>query len=342
MFYNEARLDAALKKGAPVLCFYGLSAYLLQRTAEKALAALTGPDAPDTELTRLDGPTPDLGELVMAAGAISLFGTRRVLWMPLLKPSGYSDKDLEALCDLLASSENAVFVITILFEDKKSLKKKGKRVDRFIGQCETLGYAAQLEDPAPRDMVGMLAARARTLGTALPPAAANAMIQRCGKDLFLLENELDKLAAASGYTEITPALVSQMGTQNLEADVFELADLLARRDAAAACIKLRALRHAQNDPIAITAALTAGYLDLYRVKAGQELRRPYGTVFKDFAYSGSDFRLEMAARRAAPYTKPQLAACLRLLQTLDAALKSSPVDKDVLLEQALCQLAAVR
>lgn len=58
------------------------------------------------------------------------------------------------------------------------------------------------------------------------------MLERCGQDMFLLENEVDKLAAASGYTEITPALVVEMGTRNLEADVFDMVRCVTSRNAA--------------------------------------------------------------------------------------------------------------
>lgn len=36
----------------------------------------------DAELTRIEGPSPDIGEAVAAAGTISLFGTKRVVEMP--------------------------------------------------------------------------------------------------------------------------------------------------------------------------------------------------------------------------------------------------------------------
>lgn len=342
MIHSETALDAALKKDLPVYCFYGSDLFFLQRAAQKALSALTEEDGPgkDAEVTRINGPTPDLGELVMAAGAISLFGTRRVILLPLLQPSGYSDKDLDALCDLLSSAENAVFILTLRFEDERALKMMPKRAERLISQCAQLGYAAQLAPPSLRDVTQLLSDRAGQTGTRLTNEAARLMQERCGQDLFLLQNELDKLAAASGYTEITPELVRQMGVQSLEADVFEMIRLLNTKNAAAACKKLRTLRRAQNDPASIAAAMISSYLDMYRVKAGQEARRPYQQVFKDFAYTGKDYRLKKSGEAAARYTKRQLAVCLRILEELDLSLKSSPLDRDILLEQAVCRLAA--
>ena len=95
----------------------------------------------------------------------------------------------------------------------------------------------------------------------------------------------------------------------------------------------------QQEPIAITAAMIGSYVDLYRVKLGAARRKNYSTVFKDFGYRGSDYRLKRSAETAAHYTLPQLEACMQVLLELDKSLKSQPVDDGVLMETALCRLA---
>ena len=62
-------------------------------------------EAPDT--TTLDGPAPSVEDIVLAAGTISFFGGRRLVMLPLIRPSAYSDKDLQELCDTLSDTENA-------------------------------------------------------------------------------------------------------------------------------------------------------------------------------------------------------------------------------------------
>lgn len=49
------------------------------------------------------------------------------------------------------------------------------------------------------------------------------MIERCGSDLNLLLNELDKLSALAGTGEITRSHIEAAGYKNLEASVFDLA-----------------------------------------------------------------------------------------------------------------------
>ena len=126
---------------------------------------------------------------------------------------------------------------------------------------------------------------------------------------------------------------------SLEADVFEMTRMITAKNATGACKKLQALLRLQQEPIAITAALIGSYVDLYRVKLGSTRRKSYSTVFKEFGYKGSDYRLKRSAETASHYTLGQLEACLQVLLDLDRSLKSQPVDAEVLLEAALCRLA---
>ena len=217
--------------------------------------------------------------------------------------------------------------------------KPGKRAQRVIAQCKKLGWAEELVKPGPSELRRMMAGRAAAQGAELSGPAGAALLERCGEDPYLLENEVDKLAAAAGYGVITPALVAEMGVVSLEADVFEMVRLITARNAAAACKKLHVLLRLGNEPIAVTAAMIGSYVDLYRVKLGQQHKKNYSAVFKDFGYKGSDYRLKRSAQTAAGYTLPQLRACLGILLELDQALKGQPVAPQILLETALCRLA---
>ena len=71
--------------------------------------------------------------------------------------------------------------------------------------------------------------KARELGWFVPGRCVW-LVERCGTDLFALESELSKLAAVADYGEITPELIAQMGTQSIEADVFEMVRLVTARN----------------------------------------------------------------------------------------------------------------
>ena len=253
--------------------------------------------------------------------------------------SAYGAKDLDELCSTLASLENAVVVLGSVFPLERNKLKAGKSAQKLIAQCKAIGYTEELAKPRPFELKNLMMERAKAQGATLPDGAATALLERCGEDPFLLENEVDKLCALSGYQTVSASMVAEMGTVSLEADVFEMIRMITAKNATGACKKLQTLLRLQQEPIAITAAMIGSYVDLYRVKLGAAKRKNYSAVHKDFGYKGSDYRLKRSAETAAHYTLPQLEACLQVLLELDQSLKSQPVAAQTLLETALCRLA---
>ena len=311
---TETKLRQLAQGGCPVYYFYSSERYLVRQAVARAAKLLA--EGEDEETTVLDGAAPEIEQLIMAAGTISFFGTRRVVLLPEVDPAAYSDKDLDELCATLASLENAVVVLGSVFEMERNKLKLGKRAQKLIAQCTKVGFAEELAKPKPYELKVMMMDRAKAQDTTLSEGTAAALLERCGEDPFLLENEVDKLCALSGYQTVTTA-----------------------KNATGACKKLQTLLRLQQEPIPITAAMIGSYVDLYRVKLGAAKRKSYSTVFKDFGYKGSDYRLKRSAETARPYTLPQLEACMQILLELDKSLKSQPVSAQTLLETALCRLA---
>ena len=248
MVLNEQNLKKALEQPLRhgVYYYYSTEEYLVRSYAAKTLALLAKQED-DAEVTRVEGPAPSIEEAVAAAGTISFFGTKRIVELPMLEPSAMNEADVGALCDLMQSLENAVLVMSTVFKDDKA--KLSKKAKQLIGAAEKAGLTAELVKPGPQDAKRFAVEKARELGAVLSPGAASELVERCGTDLFALESELSKLAAVAGYGEITPELIAQMGTQSIEADVFEMVRLVTARNKTRAMAKLSQLLELQNEPI---------------------------------------------------------------------------------------------
>lgn len=340
MLYSENELQKRLKNGCGLYCFYAAEEALVQTAARRVLAFL-GRDDPET--TTLPGPTPTVEELIMAAGTISFFGGRRLVYLPMLKPSAYSDKDLTAICELLQDTENAAFVITCVVAEKYGRLDLGKREQRLFAACEKLGYCAQINRPDRASLRQLMRDWAEESGARFAPGADERLLDRCGDDQFLLQNEVEKLAAAADYRTITPELVAQLGTVTLEADTFEMARMVMAGQTAPALEKLNTLLALQIEPIPITGALIGNYLDMYRMLLARKSHRIAADVAHDFGYSGRwNRRLAEAERACAGCTRAQLERCLEILCRLDLDLKRSRLDGAFLLQKAICELALAR
>ena len=95
---TETKLRQLAQGGCPVYYFYSSERYLVRQAVARAAKLLT--EGEDEETTVLDGAAPEIEQLIMAAGTISFFGTRRVVLLPEVDPAAYSDKDLDELCAL--------------------------------------------------------------------------------------------------------------------------------------------------------------------------------------------------------------------------------------------------
>ena len=337
MLYSEKELEKRLKAGCALYYFYASDEALVHTAAQKTLKYL---NRDDPETTVLDGPTPSVEEIVLAAGTISFFGGKRLVLMPLIRPSTYSDKDLQELCDTLADTENAIFVLTSIIEESYGKLRPGKREQKLIASCEKLGYCVQLNRPTGAALQAMARDWAKEAGADFAPGTEAALLARCGEDQFLLKNEVEKLAALANYGTITKEMVSRLGTVTLDADTFDMVKLLTSGQADKAQQKLKTLLALQNEPIMITGALISNYLDLYRVLLGRRSRRSLGDVAKDFGYKGNwNYRLNSTEKTALRFKRAQLEDCLHILQRLDTDLKSSKLDADLLMQKALCELA---
>ena len=238
MLYSEKELEKRLKAGCALYYFYASDEALVHTAAQKTLKYL---NRDDPETTVLDGPTPSVEEIVLAAGTISFFGGKRLVLMPLIRPSTYSDKDLQELCDTLADTENAIFVLTSIIEESYGKLRPGKREQKLIASCEKLGYCVQLNRPTGAALQAMARDWAKEAGADFAPGAEAALLARCGEDQFLLKNEVEKLAALANYSTITKEMVSRLGTVTLDADTFDMVKLLTSGQADKAQQKLKTL-----------------------------------------------------------------------------------------------------
>lgn len=292
-------------------------------------------------VTLIEGPTPDMGEVIGAAGAISLFGDARVVLLREISPSAMPDKDVEELAELFANLENAVLIVTALYKDKRAATSKKAKL--LMDAAARAGYAEELKKPTRRDNIEYIQSSAAALNTRFASGAADALLERAGENRPLLENEVAKLAAISGYGEITTRMVERYGARNVEADVFMLVRHITSGDKASAYALLRDLFTLKNEPIAISAALSGTFVDMLRVRTGERAKKSTELVFKEMGYTGNPYRLQKARENAWCYTDRGVEDAVQYLAKLDMALKSSAIsDKTVLLEAAVEYLVGLR
>lgn len=337
MILNENKLQKAVYSGLSVFGFFSADINQLEYAAKKTIHLL---DTEKTEIMRLDGPAPLIEDIVPAVGMISFFSNKRIVYLSMLRPNSYSENDLSDLCEVISDIENSLLIITCPISEVWGKPKLNKAEKKLLDICEKIGQAYLLTSSTEAELSKMVRFFAAQQKTEISANAISRLIDFYGQDTNFLQNEVAKLAAYANYSQITLKEVDALSTRNLDADVFQMSELLNRGETAAALRKLDILLRLQNDPIAICAALSVGYLDMYRLCCARSTSCTNNQIAKDFGYRNVN-RLNKKQRIASKIGKERLRCCLDILIELDRQLKSVPDNrKEIITQTAICSLAA--
>lgn len=335
---TEAELKKRLKEGlAPLYFLYGEECYLTAHyAAQIAEKAVGKDDMGGFNLQKLDGQSVSFDQIEEAVEALPLMAERKCVVIRDFDVAAAGAAQ-ERLLNLAGDPPESC--VTVFWQDavQPDLKKNAKW-KAFAAAVEKTGLCVQFPRKTTGDIVKLLVSGAARRGSALTPDNAKLLVERCGDDLNLLLNEIDKLSALAGGGEITREHIETAATKNLEASVFDLSKALLQNNYERSYTILNTLFYQKEEPVAILAVLSGAYADLYRAKAAAQAGVPAESLAADFGYRGREWRLRNAARDSARLSLPMLRQSLEILAQADGQLKSARTDKRVVLEQTAARL----
>jgi DNA polymerase-3 subunit delta len=183
------------------------------------------------------------------AGAMSLFGGRRVIW---IEPAG--DDIAEGVEALLAATsiENPVIAIAGAVRKTSSLLKLAEASPHAVA------FAAYM--PEGQDAERMVSEVGRGLGLKIGPTVAARIAAAAGNDRAIVAQELQKLALyldASSHSpkELDHDAIDAVGTDTAEGDVMRLADLALSGEVEALADELSRLPSGGSEGIPVVRSL---------------------------------------------------------------------------------------
>ncbi|MEE1011242.1 MAG: hypothetical protein U0L11_04315, partial [Acutalibacteraceae bacterium] len=165
------------------------------------------------------------------------------------------------------------------------------------------------------------------------------LITCVGSDLNTLLNETEKVCAYAQGEEVLRSDVDAVCIKSLDAKVFDMIKDLTAGRFDSAFRKLSQLFEQREDEFQILGALIAQYSDIYRAKAAVKSGNRAEVVAKYYNYAGKEFRLTNAARNGSSLSFEAIGECVEILLQADNTLKSSALDKRLVLEQTVVKLA---
>ncbi|MDD2417700.1 MAG: DNA polymerase III subunit delta [Oscillospiraceae bacterium] len=335
---SELKKQIKSKELASVYFLFGEENYLSSHYAEQIAQRVVG-NHPLAEFNhqKFDGQVCTVGDIEEAVEALPVMAERKCVVVRDFDLTS-SEKESREQLNALISDPPQSCVLIFWLDAVQADVKKNSIWRGFSAAVDKVGFSVMFPRKAGSEIVRLLCSGAERRGCSLSTNNARLMLQRSGNDLNLLLTELDKLCALADGGEVTRDIIEGLGTENLEASIFNLSKEILQGSYARAYNILNGLLSKREDPVSILGVLSNAYSDLYCAKVALAAGVRAESLVDDLGYRGKEFLLRNAARDCARIPLPILRESLEALAQADRQLKSTRVDDRVILEQTVARL----
>ncbi len=345
MILTQAELTKRLKSGdvAGAYLFCGEEAYLRRAFTVLLRQKLLGDPAFETFNHLLhEGAAPDYGTLLSDVQTPPFFEPNKLVEWHGADLSSLKESDYEALGEIVRATGAGSGVTLLISVTPEGLDAgTAKRPSAAFKRLSELFLAVNFEKSTDAQLAGWLTRHFTHEGVTTEPGVPRLLLERAGRSMDVLANEVDKLVAyarAHARDTVTEDDVRYVSVTTTEADAFGLTNALLDRDPAAAFRNLADMRARRVEPTLILGQISRLFADLTTIAL--LLAEGLNPAAIAGVLSMNAYRTELYARAAAKRKLPELRYALALCTETDRKAKTAfGVDVYGLLERLIAELA---
>ena len=341
---KEADFRKALKT-APTggYLFFGEEDYMKSAAIRMARESVTAADPAMAAFNdiRLDGLDFTPAALLDALTVPPMGAERKIITVTGLNLSALRAADMDKLCEALSEIPDYPYNLVILSAaadtfDPGNLPKKPSELLTTLAEYLTPVW---FERNTPAKLAGWVQKHYLHGGVQAEPRLCQFTIEYCGRNMFTLANEVDKVACyirAHGRDTLTEADIRAAAIPAMEYDAFAFTNAIMERRRADALDILADLRLRRVEPLYILSEVSRVVCDLLTVRTmadGGQTALEIGSALKMHEYRVGLY-LKQSRKTDLPLLRRAVTAC----QSADRALKSSGGDGYGMIERLICSL----
>ncbi len=236
---------------------------------------------------------------------------------------------------------NSSVLITVAAEDGFDAgnysKKKPSEAYKVYSQSFKM---VDFDNQTPSELRKWIARRFSRDQLAIEASTANIILARCGKDMFCLSGELDKLAAAALQREestVTSELVAEITTSNEEDDAFALANAIMNGDRKKALHELAGCKRRQEKSPMVLGSVSKSMCDMLSVAMMLKNGADKAEIAKKLKLH--EYRAGLYINAVHNMEPARLRAAADRCREADVLMKNSRLDY-IALERLICTIPA--
>ena len=321
-----------MPKTTPVVyLLHGEDEFAIANCLKELEAKLGEPSIATLNVTRLDGRSLKLDELVTAAQAMPVFSHRRLVVLYHPKACFNNPSVRNKFFDLVEKLPQSTALVLVEF---KSLdKKKGAEADWLLTWAKDAGERVFIRDfPVLKGQAlsRWIQEQASVLGGKFSPQAADVLASLVGDDTRLAYQEIQKLLAFVNYLRpVLPEDVEKLTISVSQGDIFAMVDALGSRNGRQAVAMLHKLLVDQDYSL-IFGMIVRQFRLLFLARELLDLGKGESDIIKELSlYPFVGRKVTAQARR---FSLSILKRIYHRLLELDEAIKTGKIEGDIALD----------
>ncbi|RDU35447.1 DNA polymerase III subunit delta [Neobacillus piezotolerans] len=324
------------KQFSPVYLLFGTESFLMRETGQLLLEQVLG-DERDFNFSTYDMEESPIEAAIEDAETFPFLGEKKIVFVQnpvFLTAEKQKEKITHNLARLEAYlKEPAPYTILVFFAPYEKLDER-KKVTKELKKAAAAAELKKLSEPEVKQWI---AGQAKRKGFTMDPEAVEIVASLAGTNLFMLSNELDKLALYAGSGGRIDAQTAEMLIpKSLEQNIFSLTDKVVQRKTGDALRIYYDLVKQNEEPIKILALLAGQFRLIYQIK--ELARKGYGQQQIAGLLKVHPYRVKMAAGLAGRFSDEELTGMIGQLAEADYLMKTGGADKSLLVELFLMKL----
>ncbi len=323
--------------------FFGEEDYMKMTVLRMVQDAVCPDDDPMAAFNslRLDGLDLTAARLLDAMAAPPMGAERKLITVTGVNFNTLRAADTEALLGALAVLPEYPYALLILSVGADALDAGSlpRSPSALLCRLSELLQPVYFERNTPQKLYGWVQKHYRHDGVTADEAACRETVSFCGRNMFTLASEIDKIAfyaLAHGSDTVTGAHIRAAGTPAVEYDAFAFANAVMERRQADALAVLQEQKLRRVEPLMVLSEVSRVLASLCAIRTLADAGHTGEEIAASLRMNPYQVKLYLRVARAAePGVLP---AAVDACAQADAALKRSAADGYQLIERLICSL----
>lgn len=282
--------------------------------------------------------------LTNVVDTLPVFAEQKLVEIHSLSFTNLPDGQLSALIELFEQtkqSDDTVLVVYALVDELnigKSVKYPSAQFKKLTSVLEPV----QCDRQTPGRLSGWVGRHFSAEGVVASALVCQELVEKCGTDMFLLANEVKKLAfytLSKGETNVSVEDIETVCSAGKDVGVFDFTNAIVDGNAPKALQLLTDMHRRKEKPEIILAGIIDTLAGLYLVKRLTEAGKKPAEITKETGIH--EFKVKMYLQSVAGKSNKRFQKALALCSEADSNIKSTSLDKYTVLEILVLRLCRV-